>query len=107
MLGQHCIEILSSQYCPNTSEITLHKEITCATLAQRAQTRFRRKITYTMLPGLPVPTLHKKRICVMLAHSPQTALHQKLICNFVWIYLDQHCIRKLPVECWPMAKIQL
>ena len=26
MLGQHCIGILSSQYCPNTSETTLHKK---------------------------------------------------------------------------------
>ena len=107
MLGRHCIEILSSQYCPNTSEITLHKEITCTMLAQSAQTRFRRKITYTMLSDLPVPTLNKKLTWVMPAHSPQTNLHRKIIYNFVWIYLGQHCIRKLPVECWPMAKIQL
>ena len=52
MMGQHCIEILSSQYCPNTSEITLHKEITCAMLAQSVQTRFCRKITCTR--NLPV-----------------------------------------------------
>ena len=26
MLGQHCIEILFSQCCPNTSETTLHKK---------------------------------------------------------------------------------
>ena len=49
MLEQHCIEILSSQYCPNTSKIILHKEIICAMLVQSAQTRFRRKITYEML----------------------------------------------------------
>ena len=107
MLGQHCIRILSNHCCPNTSERTLHKKISCAMLAQSAQTRFHRKITYTMLSDLPVPTLHKKRTCVMLAHSPQTTLHRKIIYNFVWIYLGQHCIRKLPVECWPMAKIQL
>ena len=76
-------------------------------LAQSAQTRFRMKITYTMLSYLPVPTLHKKRTCVMLAHGPQTTLHRKIIYNFVWIYLSHHCIRKMPVECWPMAKIQL
>ena len=29
MLEQHCIGILSSQCCPNTSETTLHKKITC------------------------------------------------------------------------------
>ena len=49
ILGQHCIGILSSQCCPNTSERTLHKKITCAMLAQRAQTRFRRNITYAIL----------------------------------------------------------
>ena len=27
MLGQHRIEVLSSQYCPYMSDITLHKEI--------------------------------------------------------------------------------
>ena len=30
MLGQHCIGILSSQCCPNTSERALHKKITSA-----------------------------------------------------------------------------
>ena len=49
MLGQHCTGILSSQCCLNTSETTLRKKTTCAMLAQSAQTRFRRKITYTML----------------------------------------------------------
>ena len=81
MLGQHWIEILSSQYCQNTSEITLHKDITCAMLAQSAQTRFRRKTRYTMLSDLPVPTLLKKLTCVMLAHSPQTTLRRKIIYN--------------------------
>ena len=58
-----------------------------------------------MLSDLPVSTLHKKHTCVMLAHSPQTTLHQKIMYNFVSIYLGQRCIRKLPVECWAMAKI--
>ena len=47
--GQNCIGMLSSQCCSDTSETTLHKKITCAMLAQSAQTLFRRKITYTML----------------------------------------------------------
>ena len=35
MPGQHCIRILSSQFCPNRSaETTLHKKITCALLAR-------------------------------------------------------------------------
>ena len=33
ILGQHCIRVLSSQFCPNTSETTLHKETTCTVLA--------------------------------------------------------------------------
>ena len=43
MLGQHCIRILSSQCCPNTSETTLHKKTICPMLDQSAQTCFRRK----------------------------------------------------------------
>ena len=39
--------------------------------------------------------------CTMLIHSPQTTLHKKIIYNFVWIYLGQHCTRKLLVQCWP------
>ena len=50
MLGQHCIEILSSHFCPRTSETTLHQIITFAMLVQSVQTCFRRKTTYTMLP---------------------------------------------------------
>ena len=43
MLGQHCIGILFSQCCSNTSETTLHKKITCAILAPSAQIYFLRK----------------------------------------------------------------
>ena len=43
MLGQHCIRILSSQYCLNTSKARLHKKTTCAMLAESAQTCFGRK----------------------------------------------------------------
>ena len=48
MLGPHCIRILSSQCCPNTSETILLKKITCAMLTQSVQKR-NGKITYTML----------------------------------------------------------
>ena len=99
MLEQHCIEILSSQYCPNTSEIILHKEITCAMLVQSAQTRFCRKITYTMLSHLPVPTFHKKINSAMLTHSPRTTLHRKIISSVTLINVGQHCARTLPVQC--------
>ena len=40
-------------------------------------------------------TLYKKINLVMLTHSPKTTLHRKIIYDFVWIYLGQHCIRKL------------
>ena len=38
----------------------------------------------------------------MLTHSPQATLHKKIIYNFVWIYLSQHCTRELLVHCWPI-----
>ena len=50
IMGPHCIGILSSQCCPNTSETTLHQKNTCAMLARSAKTRFRRKISHSMLP---------------------------------------------------------
>ena len=40
ILGQHCIRILSSQFCPSTSETILHKKATCTVLAQSRQTCF-------------------------------------------------------------------
>ena len=52
VLRQHCTgrasRILSNQSYANTFETTLHKEITCAVLAQSAQSSFRRKVTYTI-----------------------------------------------------------
>ena len=35
ILGQHCKRILSCQFCPNTSETTLHKKTTCIVLARK------------------------------------------------------------------------
>ena len=107
MLGQHCIRILSNHCCPNMSERTLYKKISCAMLAQSAQTRFHRKITYTMLSDLPVPTLHKKMTCGMLNHSPRTTLDREIICNVILINVGQHCARTLPAQCWPMVNKQL
>ena len=94
MLGQYYIRILSSQCCPNMSERTLHKKITCTMLTQSAQTHFRRRITYTMLSWSACaniahenylcnvdpkpknnfatwsgPTLHKEITYVMFAHG--------------------------------------
>ena len=106
-LGQHCIGILSSHCCPNTSERTLHKKITCAMFAHSAQTSFRRKITYTMLSDLAVPTLHKKITCAMLTHNPKTTLHRKIIFNAILINVGQHCARTLPVQFWLMVNKQL
>ena len=51
MLEQHCIKILSSQCCSNTSEITLHKEITCAMLDQSVQIYFRRNPAVSNISG--------------------------------------------------------
>ena len=43
MLGQHCMRILSSKYCSNTPEITLHKKITCTVLTKTTQIYFCRE----------------------------------------------------------------
>ena len=94
MLRQYYIGILSVQCCPNTSERILHKKIICAVLTQSAQTRFGRKMTYTMLSWsactniehenclcnvdpkpknnfatLSGPTLHREITYVMFAHG--------------------------------------
>ena len=63
MLGQHCIGILSNQCCPNTSGRTLHKKITCAMLAQSAQTRFCRKITYMLSWSACANIAHENYLC--------------------------------------------
>ena len=52
-------------------------------------------------------TFHKKITCAILIHNPQTNLHRKTIYDFVWIYLHNHCTRKLPVWCWPITNRQL
>ena len=54
---------------------------------------------------LPVPTLYKKVTCAMFAYSPQTTLDRKMIYNFVWIYLGEYCIRKLPAECYEKINV--
>ena len=53
---------------------------------------------------MPEPTVHKKITCAILAHSSEITLHRKIIYNFVWMFLVQHYLRKLPVEFWPLAK---
>ena len=47
--------------------------------------------------------MQKKITFVILAQCPQTTLHRKIIYNFVWIYLGQHCIWKLLAQCWPCS----
>ena len=49
ILEDHCIGLLSSQCCLDTSKTTLNRKIKCAMLVKGAQTCFRRKISYTML----------------------------------------------------------
>ena len=54
---------------------------------------------------LPVPTLYKNVTCAMFAYSPQATLDRKMIYNFVWIYLGEYCIRKLPAECYEKINV--
>ena len=41
----------------------------------------------------------------MFAYSPQATLDRKMIYNFVWIYLGEYCIRKLPAECYEKINV--
>ena len=91
MLEKHCIGLLSSQCCLNTSKTTLHKK----------DTYTKKILVQCWSSALPDPTLHKKITFAMLTYCPQTTLHRKKIYNFVWIYLGQHCIKKLLAQCWP------
>ena len=68
---------------------------------------FKEKWPTCLLPW-SVWTFQKKlSVCAMLTHGPQTTLYRKIMYNFVWIYLCQHCTKKLPVQCWPMANRQI
>ena len=77
ILGQHCIGILSSQCCPDTSKTTLHKEITYAILALSTDA------AADMFP------------------------QENNLCNVVLICLSQHYTRKLLVQCWSTVHRQL
>ena len=78
MLGPHCITILSIQCCPNTSETTLHKKITCAMLTLSAQTLFRRKITYAMLYWSAFADIaHENYLCKFVDPKPKNNFAQE------------------------------
>ena len=49
VLRQHFRRFSPVKYCLNTSETIMHKKITCAMLAQSAQTSFCKKTTNTIL----------------------------------------------------------
>ena len=92
MLAQYYIGILSSQYCPNISERTLHKKITCAMLAQSAQTHFRRKITYTMLSWSAWAKIAHGNYPCNVDPRPKNNFATLWLCS-----LCQHCSRKPPM----------
>ena len=77
MLGQHYIGILASQCCPNLSESTLHKEITCTMLAQSAQTYFRRKKTYTILSRSACANIAQENYLCNVDPQPMNNLAQE------------------------------
>ena len=125
MLGQHCIGILSTECCPITSERTLHKKITCAILAQSAQRRFRRKITYIMLAWSACANIaHKNYLCIVdpkpknnFATLSWPKLHKEITYACPWLIdnfyeennlynvlstmLGQYCIGILSSQCYP------
>ena len=114
--GQHCIGYLPVQCCPKSIKTTLNR----TTLSSQCCLKTSRTILCNVgqwhtdmfsqennqyyvvliclsqhctinLPLKRQPTVHKQ-------------LHRKIIYNFVLIYLDQHCIRKLIVENLPIRK---
>ena len=82
----HARTTLSSQYCLN---IALKKYL--CNVGPR--------VLYNV--ALICLSQHKKITFAMLARHPLTMMHRKIICNFTWIYLGQHYIRKVLVQCWP------
>ena len=94
-LGQHCIGILSSQCCPNTYEITLHKKITCTMLVQSTQTCFRKKMTYTMLSWFAWANIAQEIYLCNVDPQPMNNFSQK---NNLQYYLD--------IQCWPTVNRQ-
>ena len=131
------------EYCilsvVQTSETTLHKEITCAILALSTQVCFCRNITYAMLSWLGpmlLKTINPHHVdCVgpqfsvlsilskygwdniaqknywsnvgpdhifLKENNHTLSTEKQYTYNCVLIYLGQCCLRKLPVEFWPM-----
>ena len=87
-MGQHCIGILSSQCCPNTSETTLQKQVTCAMLAQSAQTSFHRKITYAILSRSACANIAQENYLCNVYPQPMNTFAQE---NNLQCFLAQTC----------------
>ena len=77
-MEQHCIEILWSHCCSNTSEAELHEKITCAMLAYNSWTTLHRKIIYNVI------------LSYVSQHCQWTMLCN--LNNVVSIRLEKHCI---------------
>ena len=75
MLRQHCIGMLSSQCCPNTSKTISQRKSTCAMLVQSAQIYLRRKggcFKYVWQPVFQPGTISSNSLgsfCSMLARE--------------------------------------
>ena len=92
-LGQYCIGILSSQRCPNTSERTLYKKITCAMLAQSSQQWFWKKKTYLTQFCLHLrgPRLHKTT-CEMQKQPPEVFCKKKVFLKILQYLQESTCV---------------
>ena len=86
-MEQHCIEILWSHCCSNTSEAELPKKITCAMLAYNSWTTLHRKIIYNVV------------LSYVSQHCQWTMLCN--LNNVVSIKLEKHCIGILYTLCCP------
>ena len=108
------------QCCPNTTETALRRKSAGAMLAQTTyrSSHWRCSVKKCVLR---ICTIHYSQENTCVGVFKKETLVQMFSCEFCKISknafsyrkppvacfcLGQHCIRKLPMECWPMAKVQ-
>ena len=99
------------QHCFDLPEPKLHRERACVMLVHSPQTTFHRKIIYSFV-----------WICLGRSSRPEVFCKKGTLRNIAKLTrkhlflqntsgccfcLGQHCIRKLPVKCSPMAQARL
>ena len=108
------------QCCPNTTETALRRKFAGAMLAQTTYRSSHWRCSVNKFV-LRICTIHYSQENTCVGVFKTETLVQMFSCEFCKISknafsyrkppvacfcLGQHCIRKLQVECWPMAKVQ-